>query len=716
MKNANHIVQQKIALMQMHPARVTIKKIGRCPLFFTKKIKYLYEQATFAFRKEGFGKMTLRIWNYILYGEGFLEKTIEKKSDDIIKNPPTGLLNYPYVFYKKYFYLAKIALNEYQINGIEGLIFSTRRYLKRCKGEVPVFYPREKDYEKNLVTIAILTKNRIDLIRPCIESIEKNLSKKYKIEIIIGDTGSDDKTVWNFYGKAGKKYGNIMVKKLRFYFFSKNYNDLIKDASGQYLIFLNNDTVVKNNWIDNLVDSLENKRVGIVGAKLLYKDDKIQHAGIEFNSEGNGVHVFKNEPCDLLEANVQSIVPGVTFACVSMRHDVFDRFKLNEDFREEAQDTDFCFRLKKSGFVILYNPNAEIYHLECSMRNWRKGSNDRRLLKKRWGSEIIKVSNQKKQRQKYNPDYYKDAIIIIRDDGIGDLLMGVSAFNNLRKKYPERKLILLTYERNIEMMNGFGIFDEIIPIPDGMKYPPLPVPTIGTEIYNFISIEMQFGPIFSITNEVNKVPRHVSFASALEVDKEFELLKIPDYSEAKKEVSKLIRDAGLKECNNIVVLNMLASNPARSWWEPYYPKLISAIEEMGFIPIVVGTKNSEYFKGKKTINLIGKTKSIAEYIEIIKLGKYVISTDTSAYHVAALAGIPFLAIFTGGVTPEARLSFYSKYEALEPSKDLACYPCWDEGCKDIAVRWKKDPCRLIIKPERVIEKFKELVKKYPIEC
>jgi len=65
------------------------------------------------------------------------------------------------------------------------------------------------------------------------------------------------------------------------------------------------------------------------------------------------------------------------------------------------------------------------------------------------------------------------------------------------------------------------------------------------------------------------------------------------------------------------------------------------------------------------------------------------------------------------VKPEARLGFYEKYEVLEPPASLKCYPCWDEGCKDLSVRWKKDPCRLIIKPEEVIVKFKDLVKKYP---
>ena len=96
----------------------------------------------------------------------------------------------------------------------------------------------------------------------------------------------------------------------------------------------------------------------------------------------------------------------------------------------------------------------------------------------------------------------------------------------------------------------------------------------------------------------------------------------------------------------------------------------------------------------------------------MKLGKYVISTDTSACHIAGLSDIPFLAIFTGGVLAESRLKYYRKYEVIEP-QGLACYPCWDVGCKSRSIRWKKEPCRMMLTPEMVIAKFDELIMKYP---
>jgi GT2 family glycosyltransferase/ADP-heptose:LPS heptosyltransferase len=624
-------------------------------------------------------------------------------------------------FLQKYWGLSRLLWDEFKIGGLGGAFFAVRRHFKKRKGQLPVTYPTFNDYEKNLVSIIILTKDHLDLIQPCLESIEKNLSEKYRVEILIGDTGSLDRKVKEFYRKIKKRRKNVKVLNLKYYFFSKNNNYISRNyAKGEYLILLNNDTIVKENWIDELIDPLANKKIGVVGGKLLYKDGTIQHAGIEFNAEGNGYHIFSKQPGDLPEANFKAYVPAVTFACAAMRHDVFDRFGLGEDFQEEAQDPDICFRLADAGFRILYNPNCEIYHFECSTRDWRKGEPDRQLLKNRWGKKIKKIFEKGNQRVKFNPDEYKNAITVIRDDGIGDILMGVSAFKNLRKYYPDRKLILATYERNIEMMDGFKVFDEFVPIPDGKKYSPLPIPSgEGSKVYNFIDLEMNFGPIWGRTKEDNKTNRHIIYTREMELDPKFELVPMPDYPEARKRVEKEMEGLGIdidkfaRGGQRFVVFNLIASNPARSWWEPYYPELIKAVEEMGFVPLILGTKDSEYYTGKKVVNLVGKTKTIAEFIEAVKLGKYVISTDTSAYHIAALSGIPFLAIFTGGIKPEARLGFYEKYEVLEPPASLECYPCWDEGCKDLTVRWKKDPCRLIIKPEEVVEKFRKLVEKYP---
>ena len=378
------------------------------------------------------------------------------------------------------------------------------------------------------------------MIRPCLEAIHQFPSKKYQIEILIGDTGTTEPEVWQYYRQALNSSRNIQIIKFRSYYFSNNYNRLIGErARGQYVVLLNNDTMVTANWLDNLIDPLANLQIGIVGGKLLYPDDTIQHAGIEFNEHGNGFHIYAGKPRDFPEANYPAVVPGVTFACAAMRHDVFDRFQLNENFREEAQDTDFCFRLTEAGLKVLYNPAAEIYHRECSSRDWRKGELDRLRLRRIWGPKIQALQAQARQRLAFNEQEYSNAITIIRDDGIGDLLMGISAFKKLRERYPEKKLILATYQRNIDMMAGFKIFDEFIPIPDGRKYSPIPIP-LASQVFNFIDLEMDFTGTWSTTREDNKVNRHLVYTSELGLEPDYQLVPMPEYPEARQRVRQLL--------------------------------------------------------------------------------------------------------------------------------------------------------------------------------
>lgn len=607
-----------------------------------------------------------------------------------------------------------LAWQELRSAGLRSLLFAIIRHFKSQSVELIEQYKMIIDFEPGLVSIGIITIDRLDLIKSCVESIQNSISDKYQIEIIIGDTGSKVKQVWDYYKAAAQKWGNIKVVKVGNYHFAQNYNHLFSYfAKGNYLILLNNDTVVKGKWLDNLIDPLEDKRIGAVGGKLLYQDGTIQHAGMEFK-DGNAFAVYVKAEKDIPEANFKAFVPAVTFACVAMRHDVYRRFKLNEDYREEAQDTDFCLRLGEAGFKVLYNPTVEIYHLECSTRNWRKGESDRLRLKREWGKRIREIIAVDRQRIQFDQNEYKGSILILRDDGIGDLLMGISAFKKLREKFPDKKLLLGTYERNVEMMDAFGIFNEIIAIPNTQKYAPLPIPK-DAKLYDLRDLEMDFQVMYGRPLETNKVHRHEVFCRILGLgEPEFDLAPMPDFPEARAHVLERLRKKGVGAGQNFVVFNLIASNPARSWWEPYYSELFQATEEMGLVPLVLGTKNSRYYRGNNIVNLVGETEKVSEFIEAIKLGKYVISSDTCAYHIAALSGIPFLTIFSGGIKPEARLNHYEKYEFVEPPQSLTCYPCWDQGCTDPLIRWRKDPCRLLIKPEKVIQKFKKLVKKYPI--
>lgn len=577
---------------------------------------------------------------------------------------------------------------------------------------------RVNDYEPGLVTIAILTKNRLDLIRPCLESLQAYPSAKYRVEILLGDTGSWEIKVWRYYREAAQKYPQVKVVIIGPYFFSRNYNHLIaRYARGQYLILLNNDTLVTPGWLDALVDPLVDKSVGVVGAKLLLMDGSIQHAGVVFRSDGSTVEVHAGEQGDYPQANVTAWVPSVTFACVALRHDVFDRFQLCEDFIEECQDPDFCLRLRVAKFKVLYQPKAAIYHHRCASRDPRRGGPDKVRLTTRWLPVIQEIAAQEQQCLPVAADDPTPLITIIRDGGIGDLLLGVCAFRKLRRQYPEARLLLATYARNIKMMAGFKIFDDLIPIPDGRKDAPLPLPRAAQE-YNFINHQRKFEYLRDLWGGTASQPDHMlnphlRYCRELGLDDSFELVPLPDYPEERDRVRELLARRGLTPEMPLVVLNLLATKPGRSWWEPYFPALLTALEDMGFIPLIVGAKDSPSFRGRRVVNLANQTRTVTEYIELVKMGQYVISTDPSAWHIAAFSGIPFLALFTGEGRPEAQLRLYEQYEAAAPPEPLSGSPRWSQGCRDLLGRWRGAPRRGAVTPAAVLAKFKRLMAQYP---
>ena len=120
----------------------------------------------------------------------------------------------------------------------------------------------------------------------------------------------------------------------------------------------------------------------------------------------------------------------------------------------------------RGGFKVLYNPELEICHREGRFPRLVARISGDKVAAPEVGQRIQALTAHKISDLSLMSTQYKNSITIIRDDGIGDLLMGMSAFKKLKSRYPEKKLILLTYQRNIEMMSGFKIFDEFLPIPN----------------------------------------------------------------------------------------------------------------------------------------------------------------------------------------------------------------------------------------------------------
>jgi GT2 family glycosyltransferase len=170
--------------------------------------------------------------------------------------------------------------------------------------------------------------------------------------------------------------------------FSKKCNEGAQNASGEVLVFLNDDT----KWItpDGLVELAGRstlKQVGAVGAKLYFENELIQHAGI-FTLSGNVGHAYFKEndaPHEFGDLTATHEVAGVTGACFAQRKSIWQEFNgWNEDFDNSYNDVDYCFRIREAGYSVLVANQVELYHFESLTRDSTLSIPTKAKLTSRW--------------------------------------------------------------------------------------------------------------------------------------------------------------------------------------------------------------------------------------------------------------------------------------------------------------------------------------------
>ena len=251
------------------------------------------------------------------------------------------------------------------------------------------------------VSIIIPNKDRIENLNKCIQSIvDKTIYRNYEIIIVENNSEEDVKEVG--YQLLLKKHKN--VKLLRYegpfnYATINNYG--AKEASGEYLLFLNNDTeVIGGEWLTELLQEAMPADVGIVGGKLYYQDDTIQHAGVVIGLGGVAGNLFrgmeKNSIGYAYRALTTQDVSAVTAACMLMKKQVFEAINgFDERFAIAYSDVDLCLRSKVAGYRVIFTPYAQAYHYEsktCALEISEAKSHfvkERKLFARRW-KELLK--------------------------------------------------------------------------------------------------------------------------------------------------------------------------------------------------------------------------------------------------------------------------------------------------------------------------------------
>ncbi|MDH3317872.1 MAG: glycosyltransferase family 2 protein [Gammaproteobacteria bacterium] len=271
------------------------------------------------------------------------------------------------------------------------------------RGAVPLTYrPRwPVPNPPPLVSVVVPTRDNVGLLEPCISSVlEKTLYPNY--EVLIVDNESGDAATVNYLARAS---ADPRVRVLEYpgrFNFSAINNYAVAEAAGEILCLLNDDTeVIDAGWLDELVSHACREEIGCVGAKLLYPNGRIQHAGVICGIGGIAGHSHRYFPETdggyfsrlLLIQNLSA----VTAACLAVRRDVWQSAGgMNEaDLPVAFNDVDFCLRVRQAGLRNLWTPYALLRHHESASRGSDIAPRDKKryfqeidYMRSRWGNYL----------------------------------------------------------------------------------------------------------------------------------------------------------------------------------------------------------------------------------------------------------------------------------------------------------------------------------------
>lgn len=229
------------------------------------------------------------------------------------------------------------------------------------------------------VSIVIPTKDHVDLLRTCVTSIlDRTIYSSY--DIVVVENNSVEAETFAYYDEISciPCVKVVTWKPTAHAENGFNYSAIVNygahNSEGELIVFLNNDTeVIASDWLSSMAGLFVRPEVGLVGAKLLFGDGLIQHAGLSANPNCDFLHpnqnLSANEPGYLYSAVVTSDMPMVTGACQMIRRSLFDDLGgYDEQLAVGFNDGDFCLRVLESGHLVVFSPDALLHHREFSTR------------------------------------------------------------------------------------------------------------------------------------------------------------------------------------------------------------------------------------------------------------------------------------------------------------------------------------------------------------
>lgn len=280
--------------------------------------------------------------------------------------------------------------------------------LARPKPNIPAKPSRPLTGTPPLVSVIIPTRDHLPLLRTCVEGLGE--CDYPHMEVIVVDNDSRDPKAIDYLAGLESKGVHVLRKPGPFNY-SKLNNAAVREAKGDLLCFLNNDVeMIDGAWLALLVRQAVRPEVGAVGAKLLYPDGSIQHAGVFTGIGGGAGHGHRFQRADetgyFERARLPQKVSAVTAACLVVTRDKFlavGGFD-EDDFPVAFNDVDLCLKLNARGWQSFYEPRAELIHHESKSR----GSDAAKSNKTRFAGELAALKRKWHTDESSDPYHHPD--------------------------------------------------------------------------------------------------------------------------------------------------------------------------------------------------------------------------------------------------------------------------------------------------------------------
>lgn len=265
----------------------------------------------------------------------------------------------------------------------------TPRFTSRMAHEI-LHIKKAYALSRRSVTVVIPSYNDRELLKECLASVNKTVNGS-RVNILIVDDASPEPAHIEYLKSIDQPNVKVIFRDENGGF-AKSVNTGLQSVSSGDVVLLNSDTTARKLWLESLqYAAFLDEGIGIVGAKLLYPDGRIQHAGMHRNRGAPDWfdHYYRFQPSSFGPGDVPNYVIGVTGACMYIKREVIQKTGyLDERFPMEFEDIDYCLRAWNDGFRCFYYPMAVLTHHESASRDTRKGPAEKesqRYFWEKWG-------------------------------------------------------------------------------------------------------------------------------------------------------------------------------------------------------------------------------------------------------------------------------------------------------------------------------------------